>query len=128
MQFATLFPVHNPCKRAHLQNEICPTQKETNFGNTMFLHYLRPEKCQNPTQKDTNFRNAMFLCYLRPEKCQNPTQKDTNFGNAIILCYLEPGNCQIQLRKTRILHKTALIDPSKNAKEVFSFPEFRTSF
>ena len=64
----------------------------------------------------------MFLCYLRPEKCKrNPTQKDTNFSNAIILCYLEQENCQIQLRKTRILHKTALIDPSKNAKESIHF-------
>ena len=44
-----------------------------------------------------------------------------NFGNAIILRYLEPGNCQIQLRKTRISHKTALIDPSKNAKESIQF-------
>ena len=63
----------------------------------------------------------MFLRYLRPEKHQNPTQKDTNFGNTIILCYLEPGNCQIQPQKTRILHKTALIDPSKNAKESIQF-------
>ena len=76
---------------------------------------------KNPTQKDTNFGNAMFLYYLRPEKCQNPTQKDTNFGNAIILCYLEPENHQIQPWKTRISHKTALIDPSKNAKESIHF-------
>ena len=48
-------------------------------------------------------------------------QKDTNFGNTIILCYLGSENCQIQLRKTRILHKTALIDPSKNAKESIHF-------
>ena len=44
-----------------------------------------------------------------------------NFGNAIILCYLEPENHQIQPQKTRILHKTALIDPSKNAKESIHF-------
>ena len=36
----------NPGKRAHPQNEIHPTQKDTNFGNAMFLRYLRPEKCQ----------------------------------------------------------------------------------
>ena len=46
MQFATLFPVHNPSKRAHPQNEIHLTQKDTNFRNAMFLRYLRPEKCQ----------------------------------------------------------------------------------
>ena len=44
-----------------------------------------------------------------------------NFGNTKILRYLEPENCQIQPRKTRILHKTALIDPSKNAKESIQF-------
>ena len=44
-----------------------------------------------------------------------------NFGNAIILCYMKPENHQIQPRKTRILHKTALIDPSKNAKESIHF-------
>ena len=62
---------------------------------------------------------------------KNPTQKDTNFGNAIILRYLGPENHQIQPRKTQILHKTALIDPSKNAnkiRKVFVFPEFRTLF
>ena len=73
MQFAALFPVHNPGKRAHPQNEIHPTQKDTNFGNTKILHYLEPE------------------------------------------------NHQIQPQKTRISHKTALIDPSKNAKESIQF-------
>ena len=28
------------------------------------------EMPKNPTQKDTDFGNAMFLRYLRPEKCQ----------------------------------------------------------
>ena len=44
-----------------------------------------------------------------------------NFGNAIILCYFGPENHQIQLQNTWILHKTALIDPSKNAKESIHF-------
>ena len=55
------------------------------------------------------------------EMPKNPTQKDTNFGNAIILRYLGPENRQIQPQKTRISHKTALIDPSKNAKESIHF-------
>ena len=112
----------------HFRPEKCqnPTQKDMNFGNTIILRYLRPEKCQNPTQIDTNFGNTIILCYLRQEKRQNPTQKDTNFRNAIILCYLGPENHQIQPQKTRISHKTALIDPSKMAKKVFIFPEFRT--
>ena len=62
-----------------------------------------------------------FFATLSQRNAKNPTQKDTNFGNAIILRYLEPENHQIQLRKTRILHKTALIDPSKNAKESIHF-------
>ena len=73
------------------------------------------------TQKDTKFRNTIILHHFRSEKCQNPTQKDTNFGNTIILRYLGPENHQIQLRKTRILHQTVLIDPSKNAKESIHF-------
>ena len=82
-------------------------------------------------QKDTNFGNAIILRHFRPEKCQNPTQKDTNFGNAITLYYLGPENHQIQPRKSRILHRTAPIDPSKNAnkiRKVFVFQEFRTLF
>ena len=54
-----------------------------------------------------------------------------NFGNVIILHYLGPENHQTQPQKTRILHKTALIDPSKNAnkiRKVFIFPEFHTLF
>ena len=34
---------------------------------------------------------------------------------------MKPENHQIQPRKTRISHKTALIDPSKNAKESIHF-------
>ena len=56
MQFATLFPVHNPGKRAHPQNEIHPTQKGTNFRNTLFLRYLRPEKHQKPYPERHEFR------------------------------------------------------------------------
>ena len=78
-------------------------QKDMNFGNTIILHYFRPEKRQNQTQKDMNFGNAMILPHFRPKKCQksdperhefwechnsllpwarespNPTAKDTNF-------------------------------------------------
>ena len=62
-----------------------------------------------------------FFATLSQRNAKNPTQKDTNFGNAIILHYMKPENHQIQPRKTRILHKTALIDPSKNAKESIHF-------
>ena len=69
-------------------------------------------------QKDMNFGNAIILRHFRPEKCENPTQKDTNFGNTIILHYLGPENCQIQPQKTLILHRTALIDPSKISNKI----------
>ena len=60
-------------------------------------------------------------------------QKDTNFGNAIILRYFRPEKMpKIRPRKTRILLRTALIDPSKNANKIrkvfIFFPEFRTLF
>ena len=55
------------------------------------------------------------------EMPKRQAQKDTNFGNAIILHYLGPENHQIQPQNTRISHKTALIDPSKNAKESIHF-------
>ena len=80
-------------------------------------------------QKDTNFGNTRIFWHFGPEKRQNQPQKYTNFGNAIILCYLGPENHQIQTQKTRILGKTALIDPSKNAskiRKVFIFQEFHT--
>ena len=70
MQFDTLFPVHNPSKRAHPQNEIRVTRKDTNFGDTMYLCYLEPEKCQNLPRNYTNFSNAIILHCLEPAKCQ----------------------------------------------------------
>ena len=93
-----------------------------NFRNAMFLRYLRPEKHQKsyPERHKFRERHVSSLPEAR-ETPKNPTQKDTNFGNAIILRYLEPENCQIQPQKTQILQKTALIDPSKNAKESIQF-------
>ena len=58
-----------------------------------------------------------FFHTLGQRNAKNQTQKDMNFGNAIILRYLGPENHQIQPRKTQILHRTALIDPSKNANK-----------
>ena len=93
-------------------------QKDMNFGNTMILCYLRPEKMPKTLPRKTRILGTpCFFTTLGQRNAKKQTQKDTNFGNAIFLHYLEPENCQIQLRKIRILHKTALIDPSKNAKE-----------
>ena len=73
MQFPTLFPVHNPGKRAHPQNEICLTQKGMNFGNAMFLCYLRPEKCQKPYPE----RHEFWKCHVSslPEAREMPKKK-----------------------------------------------------
>ena len=102
-----------------------------NLETPQFFTTLGQRNAKNQTQKDTNFGNTTILWHFRSEKCQNPTQKDTNFGNAIILHYLGPENHQIQPRKTQILYRTALTDPSKNAnkiRKVFIFPEFCTLF
>ena len=70
MQIATLFPVHNPSKRAHQQNEIRPTQKDMNFGNAMFLHYLRLEKHQKSYPERHEFRKRHVS--LLPEAREMP--------------------------------------------------------
>ena len=88
----------------------------------MFLRYLRPEKRQKSYPERHEFRKChVSLLPEAREMPKKPTQKDTTFGNAKILHYLEPGNCQNQPQKTRISHQTALIDPSKNAKESIQF-------
>ena len=52
------------------RNAKNPTQKDTNFGNTMFLRYLRPEKCQ----KSYPERHEFWKCYvsLLPEAREMP--------------------------------------------------------
>ena len=48
MKLSTLFPVYDPSKEAHPQTkfEHFWMQKDTNFGNTMILLHLGPEKHQ----------------------------------------------------------------------------------
>ena len=48
MKFSILFPVHNPSKKAHPQDEISAflMQKDMNFGNAMILWHFGPEKHQ----------------------------------------------------------------------------------
>ena len=88
-------------------------QKDTNFGNTIILHYLGPENRQNPTQKDTNFGNAIILHYLGPENHQNPTQKDTNFEKLHSLTPAKVPTNKESIRFSRNLHhnSNALINP-----------------
>ena len=70
MQFATLFPVHNPGKRAHPQNEIWLTQKDMNFRNAIFLRYLRLEKRQKSDPERHEFRKRHVS--LLPEAREMP--------------------------------------------------------
>ena len=103
MQFDTLFPVHNPGKSSPTEQNLS-TQTTRILGTPCFFATLSQRNTKNPTQKDTNFSNTMFLRYLEPEKCQksyperhkfqqrhnsslpearelpNPTAKDTNFA------------------------------------------------
>ena len=81
-----------------------PIQKDMNFGDTMFLHYLEPEKCQKSYPETTRI-SAM------PEFFTTLSQQNAKTN-----------------QKTRISYQTALIDPSNNAKESIHFPEFCTSF
>ena len=104
-------------------------QKDMNFGNTIILHHLWPEKHQNLTQKDTNFRNAIILHHLGPEKWQNLTQKDTNFRNTIILRHLGPENHQNPTQKDTNFEKLHSLTPARKCQQirkVFVFPEFCT--
>ena len=122
MQFATLFPVHNPSKRAHPQNEICLTQKDKNFGNAMFLCYLRPEK----RQKSYPERHEFWKCHVSslPEAREMPKilPRKTRISATPKFCAtLSQRIAKTNCKKTRISHKTALIDPSKNAKESIQF-------
>ena len=111
MKFSILFPVHNPSKKAHPQHEILgqrnaknQTQKDTNFGNAMFLGHFGPEKRQKSDPERHEFREhhdssapwARELPKIKPRRHEfwerhnsllpwarespNPTKKDTNFG------------------------------------------------
>ena len=128
MQFATLFPVHNPSKRAHPQNEIRPTQKDTNFRNTMFLRYLRPEKHQNSYSERHEFQKRHVSSL--PEAREMPKilpRKTRILATPKFFTTLSQRIATTNHEKTQILHKLHSLTPAKMPRKVFSFPEFRTS-
>ena len=51
MQFDTLFPVHNPGKRAHPQNEIQVPRKAQILDTPCFFATLSQRNAKKPTQK-----------------------------------------------------------------------------
>ena len=101
---------HPPTTR---NSSIFWMQKDTNFRNTIIIHHLGPENCQNPTQKDTNFGNNIILHYLGPENHQNQTQKDMNFEKLHSLTPAKMPTNKESIRFSRISHhnSNALINP-----------------
>ena len=128
MQFVTLFPVHNPSKRAHPQNEICLTQKDTNFRNTMFLHYLRPEKCQKSNPERHEFRQHQNS--LLPEARETPKtlpRKTRISATPKFFATLSQGIAKTNREIHKFHTKLHSLTPARMPRKVFSFPEFRTS-
>ena len=128
MQFATLFPVHNPSKRAHPQNKIRPTQKDMNFGNAMFLCYLRPEKCQ----KSYPERHEFWKCHvsLLPEAREMPKtlpRKTRILTSPKFFATLSQQIAKSNREKHEFCTKLHSLTPAKMPRKVFSFPEFCTS-
>ena len=105
-----------------------PIQKDTNFRNAMFLHYLEPEKCQILSRKTRILETPCFFATLSQRNAKNPTQKNTNFSNAIILRYFEPENHQNQPERHEFHTKLHSLTPATMPRKVFIFPEFCTSF
>ena len=63
-----------------------------------------PTEQNSSTQKDTNFGNAMFLCYLRPEKFQKSYPERHEFRKCHVSSPPEAREMpKILPRKTRIL-------------------------
>ena len=128
MQFATLFPVHNPSKRAHPQNKIRPTQKDTNFRNAMFLHYLRPEKRQKSYPERHEFwkRHVSLLPEAR-EMPQILPRKTRILAMPKFFATLSQRIAKSNRERQKFCTKLHSLTPAKMPRKVFSFPEFHTS-
>ena len=128
MQVATLFPVHNPSKRAHPQNEICLTQKDMNFGNAMFLHYLRPEKRQKSYPERHEFwkRHVSSLPQAR-EMPKILPRKTRILATPKFFATLSQGITKTNRERHEFCTKLHSLTPAKMPRKVFSFPEFCTS-
>ena len=128
MQFATLFPVHNPGKRAHPQNKICPTQKDTNFGNAMFLRYLRPEKCQKSYPERHEFRQHQNSLLSEAREMPKILPRKTRISaTPKFFATLSQGIAKTNRERHEFCTKLHSLTPTKMPRKVFSFPEFRTS-
>ena len=64
------FPFTTPARElTHRMKFVLPRKTQIS-EMPCFFTTCGQRNAKKPTQKDTNFGNAMFLCYLRPEKCQ----------------------------------------------------------
>ena len=101
MKFSTSIFSYNPSKKAHPQHKIqafLDAERHEFWEHHDSLSLWAREMPKNQTQKDTNFGNTIILHYIGPENHQNPTTKDTNLGK---LHSLTPAKCQ-QIRKVFI--------------------------
>ena len=109
MKFSTIFSVYDPSKKAHPHHKI-----------QAFLDAERHEFWER--------HNSLALWAREMPKSAPKIHKFWQCHNSLLPWARESPN---PTAKTQISHRTALIDPSKNAnkiRKVFVFPEFRTLF
>ena len=127
MQFSTLFPVHNPGNRAHPQNKIRLTQKDTNFGNSMFLRYLRPETRQKSYPERHKFwkRHVSLLPKAR-EMPKILPRKTRILATPEFFATLSQRIAKSNCERHEFCTKLHSLTPAKMPRKVFCFPEFCT--
>ena len=64
------FQFTTPARELTHRTKFVRPRKTRILGTPCFFATRGQRNAKNPTQKDTNFGNAMFLRYLRPEKRQ----------------------------------------------------------
>ena len=107
MKFSTIFPVHDPSKKAHPQHKIrafLDAERHEFWEHHNYLSLWARETPKNATQKDTNFGNAIILHHLGPENCQNPTLRDMNFGKLHSLTPAKMPTKKESIRFSKISH------------------------
>ena len=89
--------------------------RKTQISGTPWLFVtLGQRNAKNPTQKDMNFGNTMIICHLGPEKCQKSNPERHEFWETALIDPSKkmPTNKE-SIRFSRILHLNwnALINP-----------------
>ena len=100
-----------------------------NFGNTMFLCYLRPEKCQKSYPERHEFQQCHVS--LLPEARETPKILPRKTRISETPCFFTTLSQRITKsnhKRHEFYTKLHSLTPAKMPRKVFSFPEFRTSF